>query len=97
MSGIFFGLAGVVMASRVASTRPSLGVGYEMDAIAAAVIGGASLSDGEGSIQGTVIGSFVITVLANGLRILSVPQEWQMVVTGPIVIGRYILTLSGAR
>jgi ribose transport system permease protein len=93
MSGVFFGLAGVVMASRVASAQPSLGVGYEMDAIAAAVIGGASLSGGEGSILGTVIGAFIITVLTNGLRILSVPQEWQMVVTGLIVIGAVYLDI----
>jgi ribose transport system permease protein len=93
MSGIFFGLAGVVMASRVASAQPSLGVGYEMDAIAAAVIGGASLSGGEGSILGTVIGAFIITVLTNGLRILSVPQEWQMVITGLIVIGAVYLDI----
>jgi len=93
MSGAFFGIAGVVMASRVASAQPSLGVGYEMDAIAAAVIGGASLSGGEGSILGTIIGAFIITVLTNGLRILSVPQEWQMVVTGLIIIGAVYLDI----
>jgi ribose transport system permease protein len=63
-----------------------LGPGYELDAIAAAVIGGTSLSGGEGTILGTIIGAFIISVLTNGLRILSVPQEWQMVVTGTIVI-----------
>ncbi|MFP3089542.1 ABC transporter permease [Treponema sp. TIM-1] len=97
MSGAFFGLGGVVMASRVASAQPSLGVGYEMDAIAAAVIGGASLSGGEGSILGTIIGAFIITVLTNGLRILSVPQEWQMVVTGLIVIGAVYLDIVRRR
>src|SRR5207245_2844627 len=55
-------------------------------AIAAAVIGGTSLSGGEGTILGTVIGAFIISTLTNGLRILSVPQEWQTVVTGGIVI-----------
>jgi len=68
------------------SAQPALGAGYELDAIAAAVIGGTSLSGGEGTILGTIIGAFIISVLANGLRILSVPQEWQMVVTGTIVI-----------
>jgi ribose transport system permease protein len=86
MSGAFFGLAGIIMASRLNSAQPALGMGYEMDAIAAAVIGGVSLSGGEGSILGTVIGAFIITVLTNGLRILSVPQEWQMVVTGLIIL-----------
>jgi ribose transport system permease protein len=93
MSGAFFGFAGIVMASRLSSAQPALGPGYEMDAIAAAVIGGASLSGGEGNILGTVIGAFIITVLTNGLRILSVPQEWQMVVTGIIVIGAVYLDI----
>lgn len=93
MSGAFFGIAGVVMASRLSSAQPALGPGYEMDAIAAAVIGGASLSGGEGGVPGTVIGAFIITVLTNGLRILSVPQEWQMVATGLIVIGAVYLDI----
>lgn len=93
MSGAFFGIAGIVMASRVASAQPSLGAGYEMNAIAAAVIGGASLSGGEGSMLGTIIGAFIITVLTNGLRIMSVPQEWQMVVTGIIIIGAVYLDI----
>ncbi|MDR1899111.1 MAG: ABC transporter permease [Treponema sp.] len=94
ISGAFFGIAGIVMASRLNSAQPALGPGYEMDAIAAAVIGGASLSGGEGSILGTVIGAFIITVLTNGLRILSVPQEWQMVVTGLIVISAVYLDIA---
>jgi len=84
--GLFSGLAGVLIAARLNSAQPSLGQGYELDAIAAAVIGGVSLSGGEGTILGTVIGAFVISTLTNGLRILSVPQEWQTVVTGGIVI-----------
>lgn len=84
--GLFSGMAGVLMASRLNSAQPALGAGYELDAIAAVVIGGTSLSGGEGTITGTIIGAFIISVLTNGLRILSVPQEWQMVVTGFIVI-----------
>ncbi|MCS6834575.1 MAG: ABC transporter permease [Anaerolineae bacterium] len=86
LSGTFAGLAGVVIAARLNSAQPALGQGYELDAIAAVVIGGTSLSGGEGSILGTIIGAFVISVLTNGLRILSVPQEWQIVVTGVIII-----------
>lgn len=86
LAGVFSGLAGVIIAARLNSAQPSLGQGYELDAIAAVVIGGTSLSGGEGSILGTVIGAFVISVLTNGLRILSVPQEWQQVVTGAIII-----------
>jgi ribose transport system permease protein len=84
--GLFSGLAGVMIAARLNSAQPSLGLGYELDAISAAVIGGTSLSGGEGTILGTVIGAFVISTLTNGLRILSVPQEWQIVITGAIVI-----------
>jgi ribose transport system permease protein len=86
LCGLFAGLGGVLMASRLNSAQPALGAGYELDAIAAVVIGGTSLSGGEGSILGTIIGAFIISTLTNGLRILSVPQEWQMVVTGAIVV-----------
>lgn len=86
LCGLFSGLAGVLIASRLNSAQPALGAGYELDAIAAVVIGGTSLSGGEGTILGTIIGAFIISVLTNGLRILSVPQEWQMVVTGAILV-----------
>lgn len=86
LAGAFAGLGGVIIASRLNSAQPALGAGYELDAIAAVVIGGTSLSGGEGTILGTVIGAFIISVLTNGLRILSVPQEWQIVITGGIVI-----------
>jgi ribose transport system permease protein len=86
LSGTFCGLAGVLIASRLNSAQPAQGYGYELDAIAAAVIGGTSLSGGEGTILGTIIGAFIISTLTNGLRIMSVPQEWQTVVTGGIII-----------
>jgi ribose transport system permease protein len=86
VDGGICGVAGIVMAARLNSAQPALGQGYELEAIAAAVIGGTSLSGGEGTILGTVIGAFIMSVLTNGLRILSVPQEWQTVVTGVIVI-----------
>jgi ribose transport system permease protein len=86
LGGAFAGLGGVLIAARLNSAQPALGAGYELDAIAAVVIGGTSLSGGEGTILGTIIGAFIISVLTNGLRIMSVPQEWQIVVTGAIVI-----------
>lgn len=86
LAGAFAGLGGVLIASRLNSAQPALGAGYELDAIAAVVIGGTSLSGGEGTITGTIIGAFIISTLTNGLRILSVPQEWQIVITGGIVI-----------
>jgi ribose transport system permease protein len=86
LCGLFAGLGGVLIGARVNSAQPALGFGYELDAISAVVIGGTSLSGGEGSILGTVIGAFIISTLTNGLRITSVPQEWQTVVTGVVVI-----------
>jgi len=86
LGGGICGVAGLIIASRLNSAQPALGQGYELDAIAAVVIGGTSLSGGEGTILGTIIGAFIISTLTNGLRILSVPQEWQTVVTGVIII-----------
>jgi ribose transport system permease protein len=97
VSGLFAGLAGVLLAARLDSAQPSLGFGYEFEAITAAVIGGASLSGGEGTILGTVIGAFVISILTNGLRILSVPQEWQIVVTGAIILAAVYLDIVRRR
>src|SRR5215217_827436 len=82
VAGSICGVAGLLIASRLNSAQPALGQGYELDAIAAVVIGGTSLSGG----RGTVLGTLIISVLANGLRILSVAQEWQTVVTGSIII-----------
>jgi ribose transport system permease protein len=86
LSGSICGLAGLLLASRINSAQPALGQGYELDAIAAVVIGGTSLSGGAGTILGTIIGAFIMSVLTNGLRIMSVAQEWQFTVTGIIII-----------
>lgn len=86
LAGAFTGVAGVLMASRLYSAQPALGMGYELQAIAAVVIGGTSLSGGKGTIEGTVIGALIMSVLTNGLRILSVPQEWQDVIVGLVII-----------
>ncbi len=87
ITGAFSGIAGILMASRLNSAQPALGSGYELEAIAAVVIGGTSLSGGQGTIVGTVIGALIMSVLTNGLRILSVPQEWQTVIIGLVVVG----------
>lgn len=86
LTGVFSGVAGIMMASRLNSAQPALGSGYELEAIAAVVIGGTSLSGGKGSILGTVIGALIMSVLTNGLRILSVKQEWQTVIVGVVVV-----------
>jgi len=86
LGGGICGVAGLLIASRLNSAQPALGQGYELEAIAAAIIGGTSLSGGSGTILGTIIGAFIMSVLTNGLRILSVAQEWQNVATGVIII-----------
>lgn len=97
LCGFICGVAGILIGARLNSAQPALGQGYELDAIAATVIGGTSLSGGEGTILGTVIGAFIMSVLINGLRILSVPQEWQTVVTGVIIIGAVLADILRKR
>jgi ribose transport system permease protein len=86
LGGLICGVAGLIIASRLNSAQPALGQGYELEAIAATVIGGTSLSGGRGGMLGTIIGAFIMSVLTNGLRIMGVAQEWQIVVTGVIII-----------
>ncbi len=87
MSGALAGLAGNVLMSRLVTAQPSEGVMYELDAIAAAVIGGASLSGGVGTISGTMIGAFIIGILRNGLNMAGVSAFIQQIVIGFVVIG----------
>jgi len=93
VGGAICGIAGLLISSRLNSAQPALGLGYELDAIAACVIGGTSLAGGRGSILGTVIGALIMAVLLNGLRIMSVAQEWQTVVTGLIIIAAVYLDM----
>ena len=86
LSGGIVGIGGLLIASRLNSAQPALGLGYELEAIAAVVIGGTSLAGGRGTILGTLIGALIMAVLTNGLRVLSVAPEWQTVVTGAIII-----------
>jgi ribose transport system permease protein len=85
-AGMFTGLAGVMISARLGSAQPATGMGYELQAIAAVVIGGTSLAGGKGSIVGTVIGALIISVLNNGLQIMSIPQEWQNVILGCVIL-----------
>ncbi len=85
VSGLLAGVAAAVMAARLDSSQPSAGLGYELDAIAAVVIGGASLSGGIGSIAGTVVGVFIIGVLHNGLNLLGISPFIQQVVIGCVI------------
>ncbi|ARZ66569.1 sugar ABC transporter permease [Streptomyces albireticuli] len=85
LSGLFAAVAGIVLAARLTSAQPQAAVGYELDAIAAVVIGGASLSGGSGKASGTLIGALILAVLRNGLNLLSVSAFWQQVATGLVI------------
>ncbi|MEU8467874.1 substrate-binding domain-containing protein [Streptomyces sp. NPDC029006] len=85
LSGVFAAVAGVVLASRLSSAQPQAADGYELDAIAAVVIGGASLAGGTGKASGTLIGALILAVLRNGLNLLSVSAFWQQVVIGVVI------------
>ena len=90
-SGLMAGLGGVVLTARVQSATPALGIGYELDAIAAAVIGGTSFAGGIGTVWGTVVGALIIGVMNNGLDLLNVSPFYQQVVKGVIIIVAIII------
>ena len=85
-SGIMAGLAGIILASRMYSGQPTAGDGAEMDAIAAVVVGGTSMSGGSGKLGGTLIGALIIGILSNGLNLMNVNSFWQTVVKGVVIL-----------
>jgi ribose transport system permease protein len=86
LGGGLAGVAGLLLSSRLDSATPNAGFGYELDSIAAVVIGGTSLSGGRGSILGTVLGCLIIGVLNNGLVLLQVSPFWQQVIKGAVIL-----------
>lgn len=97
LAGILAAVAGVLVTSRLDSAQPNAGSGYELDAIAAVVIGGGSLSGGRGTIVGTVIGALIIGVLNNGLVLLNVSPFWQQVVKGFVILLAVIMDRYSAK
>lgn len=91
ISGFASSIAGVIIASRIGSASPNAGIGFELDAIAAVVIGGTSLSGGEGKITGTLIGALIIGVLNNGLNIMNVSPFYQLIVKGLVILTAVLL------
>lgn len=91
ISGLLAGLAGILLASRITTGQPNAGAGFELDAIAAVVIGGTSTTGGRGSMTGTLIGVLLIGVINNGLDLLNVTSYYQQVVMGIIIIGAVVL------
>jgi len=86
ISGLCAGVVGILQVANISSSTADLGTFYELNAIAAVVIGGAALSGGRGTVRGTIIGAFVIGFLANGLVIVGVSPFWQKVITGAVII-----------
>jgi ribose/xylose/arabinose/galactoside ABC-type transport system permease subunit len=86
LAGALAGVAGLIVTARLDSAQPNAGLGYELDSIAAVVIGGTSLSGGRGSVAGTVLGCLIIGVLNNGLFLLNVSPFWQQVIKGGVIL-----------
>jgi ribose transport system permease protein len=97
LCGALAGIAGLIVTSRLDSAQPNAGLGYELDSIAAVVIGGTSLSGGRGSILGTVLGCLIIGVLNNGLFLLNVSPFWQQVVKGAVIIAAVAIDRQNIR
>jgi ribose transport system permease protein len=86
IAGFFSGLGGIILASRLSTGQPTAGTGYELDVVAACVIGGASLSGGAGTISGAMIGALIIGILRNGCNLMDISAFWQQVAIGSIII-----------
>jgi len=86
ISGLMCGLAGIVLTARLSAAEPIAGMLYELDAIAATVMGGTSLMGGEGTIVGTIIGALIMSVLRNGLNLLNIQSYYQQVVIGVVIV-----------
>lgn len=97
ISGALAAFAGIILASRMTSGQPSLGIGYETDAIAASVVGGVSMYGGQGSVGGMVIGVLIIGFISNGLNLLHVNSYWQYVVQGLIILGAVYIDIMRKR
>jgi ribose transport system permease protein len=97
LCGLLAGVAGLIVTARLDSAQPNAGLGYELDSIAAVVIGGTSLSGGRGSVLGTVLGCLIIGVLNNGLFLLDVSPFWQQVVKGFVILAAVAIDKTSAR
>ncbi len=97
LGGGLAGIAGLLNTARLDGADPNAGLGYELDSIAAVVIGGTSLSGGRGSIGGTVLGCLIIGVLNNGLAVMDVPPFWQQVVKGFVILVAVAIDKMGGR
>lgn len=94
ISGIMIGLSGVLLMARMMSGQPSVGDGYEFDAITAAIVGGTSFTGGIGTVGGTLIGSIIVGMINNVLNLLNVSTQYQLIVKGALIAGAVILDVK---
>lgn len=97
LAGMLAAIGGLLVTARLDSAQPNAGVSYELDAIAAVVIGGTSLAGGRGTILGTVLGAMIIGVLNNGLVLLNVSPFWQQVIKGMVILLAVIIDKSNSK
>ena len=97
IAGALAGVGGLLVTSRLDAAQPNAGTGYELDSIAAVVIGGTSLSGGRGSVLGTVLGAIIIGVLNNGLVLLNVSPFWQQVVKGFVILAAVVIDKANSK
>jgi ribose transport system permease protein len=97
IAGVLAAVGGIMVTSRLDSAQPNAGISYELDSIAAVVIGGTSLSGGRGTIMGTVLGAIIIGVLNNGLVLLNVSPFWQQVVKGGVILLAVIIDKANSK
>jgi ribose/xylose/arabinose/galactoside ABC-type transport system permease subunit len=90
-AGVTYAIGGTILTARLNSAQPIAGNGYELDAIAAAVIGGTSLSGGVGTVWGTVLGALIMGVLRNGLNLLNISSYIQQVLIGTVIVGAVLI------
>jgi ribose transport system permease protein len=97
VSGLLSALAGIILTARLQSAQPTAGVGYELDAIAAVVVGGTSLAGGIGSMTGTLIGALIIGILNNALNLMDVSAYYQMIAKGAVILLAVLVDRRGAQ
>ena len=102
VSGILAAITGVILAGRLTTVHPDMGRGYELRAIAAAVMGGAALSGGRGSFYGALVGALTLTVIQNAINVMNIESSWEVIIVGAIIlfavlIDRAALALSGRK
>jgi ribose/xylose/arabinose/galactoside ABC-type transport system permease subunit len=91
IGGLTAGISGVILASRMSSGQPNAGIGWEFEAITAALIGGVSILGGKGKVFGVFLGAVLLALLTNGMTLLDVSPYWQRVIRGTVLVGAIIL------